>query len=852
MNIELSDNTALSHYRISHKLGAGGMGEVYLAEDTLLRRKVALKVLPESLAQDKDRLRRFEQEAFAASALNHPNILTIYEFGVEGETHFLASEYIDGETLRARLQHATFTLDEALDVAVQTAQALAAAHEAKIIHRDIKPENIMFRRDGYVKVLDFGLAKLCEREPSSTSAGSEYPTKVLIRTEAGAVFGTAPYMSPEQARGIPVDARTDIWSLGVVIYEMLTGHRPFSGQTHTDIIVSVVSTEPPPISSYGREIPAELAWIVSKALSKDVAGRYQTAAELRVDLEKIRKQIEFEESVNRSAGRHLPKDATEKEKLPSGVAPAHPTSNTADKRPSDGLDGAAAPRDFWSSLRPAGYSRLVKTQRVTYSILALALLAVVSAGVYFVFNTSGDNRRIDSIAVLPFENLSGNPELTFVSDGLSEALIDRLSQLPQLKVISRYSSFAFRGANHNLRDVAEKLDVRAIVTGNVAQVGDDLVVRFDVADVFENRQLTGGQFRRKPGDLLSIQSEIAQTATKQLQVKLSDAQSTRLVENGTENSEAYRSYLSGLVELNGPQDVRGRALEYFERAVTLDPDFAAAHAEIAWVYWSRANGSSDPQALVPKAKAATERALTIDPEIAKAHVLKAMVSEYEFDVQGAEREYRRALELSPNLGFARGYYAFFLSVMGRQDEALAELEQQGTRDPLNQRLTLLHKGMILTQARKFDEALQAYGEAQALEPEREIPYFSLGYAYAGKGLYNEAAAYYRKSISLLGGEEKYSQPLVYLAATYARMPEKRREARAMLTRIEAMSDYSSPALLAAVHSALDDNDKAMELLERAYIKHDPLLRFIGTGYEYDGLRADRRFIDLTRRVGVGR
>jgi serine/threonine-protein kinase len=844
----LPANTRLGHYEIRSQIGAGGMGEVYLAEDIRLRRKVAIKVLPESLAQDKARLRRFEQEAFAASALNHPNILTIYEFGQEGETHFLASEYIDGKTLRVRLQHAPSTLNEALDVAVHTAQALAAAHEAKIIHRDIKPENIIVRRDGYIKVLDFGLAKLAEPERSPESAGSEYPTRALLRTEAGAVMGTAPYMSPEQARGIPLDARTDLWSLGVVIYEMLTGRRPFSGETQTDVIVAVLSSEPFPISSYGRDIPAELEWIVSKLLSKNVAGRYQTATELLVDLEKIKKQIEAGESVNRSASRQL----KEKEEILSTAAQARPTPTDADEGTSGRLDRAAATRAVRSSPGLSGSLRLFQTRKVLYSILALALLAVLSSVIFFVFMTPADNRRIDSIAVLPLENLSGNADLSFVSDGLSEALIDRLSQLPQLKVISRHSSFAFRGAKFNLRDVAAKLGVRAIVTGSVAQVGDELVIRLDVVDAVENRQLAGVQFRRKPGDLLSIQSEIAQAATEQLRVKMTDAQSKRLAENGTENSEAYRFYLGGLVELNGPQDVRGRALEYFERAVTLDPNFAAAHAEIAWVYWSRANGSSDPQALVPRAKAATERALAIDPDLAKAHVVKAMLSEYEFDWEGAEREYRRALELSPNLGFARNYYAFYLSVMGRHDESLDKLERQRALDPINQRLALLHKGIVLTQARRFDEALEAYRGAQAIEPGREIPYFSLGYAYAGKGLYKEAATHYKNSISLLGGEEKYSQPLVYLAATYARMPEKRREALTILTRIEAMSDYSSPALLAAVYSALGDNDRAMELLEQAYIKHDPLLRFIGTGYEYDGLRADSRFSDLTRRIGVGR
>lgn len=847
MNKELAADTNLSRYRITKKIGEGGMGEVYLAEDMRLRRKVAIKVLPEDVAQDKDRLRRFEQEAFAASALNHPNILTIYEFGAEGEIHFLAAEYIEGETLHTRLRHASFTLKEALDIAVQTAQALVAAHAAKIIHRDIKPENIMVRLDGYIKVLDFGLAKLSEPQFSSASAGSEDPTKALLHTAAGIAIGTAPYMSPEQARGLPVDARTDIWSLGVVLYEMLTKHRPFSGETKTDVIVSVISREPPPISPYRRDIPAELEWIVSKALTKDVAGRYQTATELRVDLERIRKQIEFDESVARSTGRNL-RSMQEQEKL-SSFAPQSPsTANDDDKRPGDELDEAVGPREVRSSRSRSGFARLFQTHRIISPVLVLALLAAVSWAVYSLLKTSGDDRRIDSIAVLPFDNVSDDPELTFVSDGLSEALIDRLSQLPQLKVISRNSSFAFRGAK-NVREVADKLGVRAIVTGSVARVGDDLVVRLDVVDAVEDKHLTGVQFRRKPGDLLSIQTEIARMATERLSVKLTDAQSKRLSDNGTENSEAYRFYLSGLVELNGPQDIRSRALEYFERAIALDPEFAAAHAEIAWIYWSRANGSSDPQTLMPKAKAATEQALSIDPDLAKAHALKAMLSEYEFDWQDAESAYRRAIELSPNLTFARNNYAFHLSVMGRQDEALAELEQQRTLDPINQRLALIQKGIVLTQARRFDEALRAYQEAQATEPERGVPYFSLGYAYAGKGLYNEAVAHYKKSISLLGGEEKYSQPLVYLAATYARMPDKRREARAILTRIESMSDYYSPALVAAVYSALDERDKAMELLERAYIKHDPLLRFIGTGYEYDGLRADPRFVDLMRRIG---
>jgi eukaryotic-like serine/threonine-protein kinase len=814
----------ISHYRIERLLGAGGMGEVYLAEDTELKRRVALKVLLAEVAGDKDRLRRFVQEAHAASALNHPNILTIHEFGVENDLHFIATEFVRGINLREKLTRGGLTLGETLDVAAQVASALAEAHEAGIIHRDIKPENIMLRSDGFVKVLDFGLAKLIERETARPGGGgSEEPTKRLLHTRRGSVLGTAAYMSPEQARGLKVDARTDIWSLGVVLYEMLAGRSPFAGETRIDIIAAALSSEPPPISSYGQDIPAELDWIVSKTLSKDVEGRYQTAKELRADLEKIRKQIEFEIGVSRLAITDPGKGLTKEEKIHSTVPAAADT---------------------------ASFFQQIQTNQLRYSVFALILLTATSLAVYFVFVSLKDNRRIDSIAVLPLENSSRNPELNFVSDGLSEALIDRLSQLPQLKVIARNSSFAFRGADTDLREVARKLGVRTLVTGSVAQSGDELAIRVDVMDAVENTHLTGAHFRRKIGDLLDIQSKIARMTAEKLQLKLTSSQSKRLAEHETENSEAYRFYLSGLVELNGSLGAQSRALEYFEQAAGLDPNFAAAHTEIAWIYWARANASDDPRELMPKAKAATERALEINPEYAKAHVLKAMVSEYEFDWQGAESEYRRAIELSPSLNFARNNYAFFLSIMNRQEEALAELEQQSARDPINRRLALLQKAIVLTQARRFDDALETYREAQTVEPAKEIPQFAVGYAYAGKGLYYEAADCYRKSIVLLGGEEKYSQPLVYLAAIYAKMPEKRSEARAILRRIEAMDEYTSPALLAAVYTALDDNDKAMELLEQAHVSRDLLLRFIGVGYEYDGLRHDPRFTGLTRRIGL--
>ena len=390
--------------------------------------------------------------------------------------------------------------------------------------------------------------------------------------------------------------------------------------------------------------------------------------------------------------------------------------------------------------------------------------------------TSSDP-EVDSIAVLPFENLSGDPDLTFVSYGLSEGVIDRLSELPQLKADSRNSSFKFRGPGVDLRSVASQLGVRAILTGSVARIGEDLVVRYDLVEASNDRQITGGQIRQKIGTAFRVQNEIARTASEQLRLKLTDSQSRRLSAKGTENSEAFRYYLSGLVELNGgPADMQAKALDYFEQAVTLDPDFAAAYAEIGWIYWYQANGNEDPHELMPKAKAAAERALAIDPNLAKAHVIMATVREFEFDWPGAEREYLRAIELSPSLAEAHNSYALYLSVMGRHDEAMAELEKQGTLDPINRYMTLLWKGAILAGAGKFDDALQVYQVAKALEPDKEIQPIALGYVYAGKGMYEVGAGYYKKAADAFGGEDKYSQPLVYLAATYAKIPEKRSEA----------------------------------------------------------------------------
>ena len=835
-------------YEILRLLGRGGMGEVYLAKDTRINRDVALKFLHPDLVSSKDGLRRFALEARAASALNHPHIMTIYEFddATDGSIFFVA-EFVDGQTLNHAIRR-SLDLDRSLDIAIQVSSALSAAHEAGITHRDIKPENIMIRRDGYVKVLDFGLAKLTQL-PSRTSAGSEDPTEALHKTRPGMVMGTAAYMSPEQARGMLVDARTDVWSLGVVLYEMLTGHRPFVGDTPADITVSVLLREPPPMSSYVEGLPRELDWIVAKALSKNLDGRYQTTKELRADLERIRRQVAFDDSLSRSAG----DSESRSDEYEGGEAKGRPvrTAGGVTRATRGSREDSEAPELSWSSSGLIGVWRDARRLRTVALPLAIIVPVIVVVG-YFAFFAGAVEDRIDSIAVLPFENLTGSADMNYVADGISESLIDRLSQLPQLKVISRSSSFKLRGSDIDPGRAASQLGVRAIVTGSVTLMGEDVVIRVDVVDTKDDRQIAGAQYRGSTRDIEDVRNDIVRSMIERLKVKLTDGQSRRIVERSTENSEAYRNYLNGLVADNGTPEGNEKARNYFAKAIELDPEFAAAYVERAFFHYVEANIVSDPEKEMPKAKADIEKALELDGDLAKAHVVRAMVYEYEFDWRSAERAYLRAIELSPNLDFARNNYAIFLSVIDRRDEALAQLDELRIRDPLNKRMILLYRAGVLVQARQFDAAIQTYAEAQAVEPANEIPSFAVGYADGGKGSNDDAIAYYKKSIAELGGEDEYSQPLVYLAIAYARTPGKQSEARAILTKIEASKSYVSPALLAAIYCALGDNERAMALLEQAYIRRDLLLRYIHTGYEYDGLRDDPRFIDLTRRMGFGR
>jgi serine/threonine-protein kinase len=837
----IAAHTKLGRYEILSQLGAGGMGEVYLAEDNRLHRKVAFKVLPDNFAADFERLRRFEQEARAASTLNHPNILTVYEFGFESDIHFLATELIEGETLREVMNGGELFLSEALNIAEQTAFALSAAHAAGIVHRDLKPENIMIRRDGIVKVLDFGLAKLLENKAFSPDAEAE--TRALVKTNPGVVMGTAAYMSPEQARGKDTDARTDVWSLGVLIYEMVGGKTPFASETTNDVIASILKSEPPLLSHSVSDVPNDLEKIVGKCLRKNRDERYQNIKDLQIDLKDLRQELEFQNKLERS------------------VAPNKNSANTIDKNleaqtqilEAEWTGASVAATSTKDSIAPspssAEYvvSEIKQHKRGFLAALSILILAAVSFGYWLYANrsVSTDSKQINSIAVLPFENGSGDAGLDYLSDGLSESLIDKLSQLSQLKVIARNSSFKYRGASIDVQDVANKLGVQVIVMGKIARVGDNLTVRVEMINASENRQLWSEQYNRKSADLISVQQEIAQTASEKLRLKLSGAQEQQLAKRETVNPQAYELLLKGRFYGNAAgSDSLHKAAEFFEQAVEADPNYALAYAELAWMNIALSGNSLvDPKIYLPKAETALRKAMELDENLSQAHLALARFRANKLEWQEAEPEYRRAIELDPNYAEAHARFGGFLTNLGRHDEAIAEAKRAIELDPLNFGTSV---GYRLAFARRYDEAITQLKRQIEFDPSQDFTHLVLGYVYSGKGMYKEAVNEFQEAIRL-GDKSTSSQ--IYLGAAYARGGE-REKAQAILKQLKTGKEYVSPGELAILYGALGDKEAAFQSFEKAFAEHDLQLQFLKVDPAYDPLRDDSRYQDLIRRVGL--
>ncbi len=845
MKESLRTGSIIAHYRIMHPVGAGGMGEVYLAEDLTLGRRVALKILPAQATGEEDRLRRFEQEARAASALNHPNIITIHEVGIDKGAHFIATEFIEGETLRSYLRRMRPSLQETIEITMQVASALSAAHQVGIIHRDIKPENIMVRPDGYVKVLDFGVVKLTETFISrQTGPGGETGADEveLINTESNIVMGSPNYMSPEQARGLGVDARTDIFSLGVVMYEMLTGHRPFDGETISDVIVAILERAPAPLVNFMPDVSPRLERIINKALSKNRTARYETAAEMLKDLKRQKQRLMLEAGLDDSMSPDFePQPTVEITAKESGNITVRETS---------------PPADQVESSRPVSSAEYLITEIKHHKAAVMVIIAVALSAVVLLILLRGDGRvaseraggpAIGSIAVLPFINMSDDPENEYLSDGITETLINDLSRMPDLKVMSRNAAFRYKGQDVDAAKVGRDLGVRAVLAGTIRQRGDGLTVGVELIDAGDNSRIWGEQYNRRMPDILALQQEIATSIVAKLQPKLGGEGGARVGRQYTASPQAYQHYMRGRYYWNKrTEEGLKRGIDYFKQAIDADPAYALAYAGLADCYALLADyGGELPGELYPRVRAAATEALRLDDSLAEAHTSLGAVYEYEWNWVEAERQYGRAIALNSNYPTAHHWYGLVLAARNRAGEAVEQIKRALELDPLSLIINTA-LGRAYYCAREYDLAIEQLGKTLEMDPNFAEARFHLGLAYEQKGMHADAIKELQRAAELFGDETLAGWTgRVYAAAG------NRAEAERVLKRLEKMPKRTNalPYIVATTYAALGNKEKTFEWLDLALKERSIYVTGLNTDPVFDSLRSDARFSNLLRQIG---
>jgi serine/threonine-protein kinase len=783
----------IGHYRIESLIGVGGMGEVFLARDEQLGRKAALKLLPEHLTADEAQLSRFKAEARSASALNHPNILTVYEIGSKGNVRFIATEFIEGVTLRALLDDEKMNLRTALEIAVQVASALTAAHEAGVVHRDIKPENIMLRPDGYVKVLDFGIAKLTEEGPAREH--HELATTSGLQTRPGLVLGTGRYMSPEQARGQKVDARSDIWSLGVVLYEMVVGIPPFLGETPSDCIASILTKELPPLSGVLPDVPLKLEEILQKALRKDRDERYQTAGELLGDLHTLKGELE--------------------------------------------LAGPA---------RAGVIVRQIKRHKRGVLLMLAAAILAAGAFAYAFFFVASPPPNEKSIAVLPFENLSEEKSSAYFADGIQDEILTRLSKIADLKVISRTSTQRYKHTSQSPSQIAHQLGVANLLEGSVQKTNDQVRVNVQLITAANDTHLWAETYDRELTDIFVVESDIATTIAKTLQARLTGAEEAAIAKRPTANREVYELCLKGRFFWNKrtAADLR-KAIEYFNQALDKDPSYAPAYAGLTDAYLILSQyGAASPADSFPQAIAAAKKAIELDDTLAEAHTsLACSLAYYDFDFEQSVKEFERAIQLNPNYATAHHWLSNgVLSALGRFERAIAEGKRAVELDPLSLVINA-DLGQDFFYARRYDEAIAHLRKTIEMDPRFYFAHWVLGTALQLKGQLSDAIAEYSKAVEL----NDDPSVLALLGQAYARAGQ-RDEAQKILVRLsgEAKSRYVQAYSFVLMYLALGDKERAIDEMERGYRERDANVAQIKTDPMLDDLRGNQRFEALVNQI----
>ena len=842
MNKEFETNTTLSHYRIVSKIGAGGMGEVYLAQDTKLDRKVALKILPSEVASNRERMERFIREAKSAAALSHPNIAQIFEIGEHDGTHFIAMEYIDGQTLREKIHRERTELRKLLRFLQHAAEGLAKAHAAGIVHRDLKPDNIMVTRDGHAKILDFGLAKLIERPPMSGGDSSEVATAVMPQhSTPGTVMGTVGYMSPEQAQGKTkeIDQRSDIFSFGCILFEAVTGKKPFEGDSIVKSLHMVIYEPAPLIADLNPNAPPELQRIARRCLAKDAEERYQSIKEVAIELKELRREMAGAGAI----------DATVS---PSGdEATGQQTGDAATRSVS-----AASTQD--ASLKSTASSAEyivsgIKQHKIAIAFVAGLVLIAVAAGVIGIstyLHARNTEVAIESIAVLPFENQNHDPNMDYLADGVTESIINSLTQLPNLRVIARSSVFRYKGKETDPLVAGKELGVRAVLIGRLMQRGENLTISTELVDVRDNKQLWGEQYERKAADLMSLQRDIAGQIANKLRLTISGEAHNRMMKHYTENPEAYQAYLKGRYYWNKRTEAGiKKGVEHFQQAVDLDPTYALAYTGLADSYSVLPDYSATPtREAGPKAKAAAAKAIELDPNLGEAHASLADVLELsDWDFAGAEREFKRAIELNPNYATAHHWYANLLDYSGRSEEARIEILRAQQLEPLSLIINTTVGGVFLD-ARQYDQAITQYKKTLEIDPNFPLAHEYLALAYGGKGRYEEAVTELNGAIALAGRRPVYVANLGYIHALSGKGDQANKMLRELIER--AKTEYVSAYDIASVYAGLGDNEKAFAWLEKAFQEREGGIVSLKADLYWDSLRTDPRFPDLVRRIGL--